>query len=207
MHPPDLTTLWNSPANLPSPAAWDSLLSTIRTRQHRRRRLFLGVLISASFWTILLIIIVGARWWNGQGAALRREWSAPFLLAMQTAAVAWFWMLHFKKSDRAPAVAGKDLRTGLGILLTENRRTCLRQKIIGTLLLITAAAMPAVVSQLQAAGKAGREIQVPFLLGMPLIAVLVILAMVWHYLKVLAPEGRALNEQLAEIREPGITAV
>lgn len=203
MNPPDLTALWNSPANRPAPDAWDSLAATTRARQLRRRRLFLGVLIPASFWTILLVVWLAVRWGGGQGPDLRREWAAPVLLALQMAAVAHFWVLHLK-SGRPPAVAGKDIQTGLRFLFLENRRAGLRLKIIASLLLITAAAMPLVVKQLQAAGKAGAEIQGPFLFGVPGIAGLVIVAMVWHWRKVLAPEGRALNEQLAQIREPFI---
>lgn len=205
MHPADLTSLWNSPSNLPSPAAWDSLLSAVRGRQQRRRRLFLGILISASFWTALVLTVMAWRWWGGHGAEMRREWSALGLLALQPAAIVQFWVLHFK-GTRPPAEAGKDILSGLDTLLRENRRTCWRQKIIATLLLITAASMPLVVNQLQSAGKAGREIQGPFLVGVPVIAGLAILVMLWHFFKVLRPEHRALNEQLAEIREP-ITTV
>lgn len=210
MNPPDLATLWNSPANRPHPAAWDAMLSKIRDRQRRRRRLFLGVLITASIQTILLIVSLTIRGFGGSGGidglvgSLSREWAAVFLLGLQTAAVVRFWILH-GKGDRLAPGAGENLRAGLEILWRENRRTCARQKTIAALLAVMAASMPLVVNQLQAAGKAGEEIRLPFLLGVPVLAVAVILGMAWHFLKILGPEGRALNEQLAEIREPFIT--
>ncbi len=195
MNAPDLDTLWKSPQNQPSPDAMESLKQQLHRRLRGRYRSFLLITGNAAIWLIVVLVRLGHSLMSGGYLDLKREWGALLLLALTLVVLTLFWKQQIRHRRRH-AAASLSIRASLEALVSENRLSRTRLKIVAVLQGAMLAVLPLVVFQLRAAGKAGGEIVVPFLVIFPLIIGAVLLGMFYHDRRHLRPRQKELEAML-----------
>ena len=179
MNSADLERAWRSPRNSADPAALakagDRLFADLE-RRRRARRLFLALVLGAL--TLLSVRVALATWPRGGASAIQpaRDWAALLFLALP-------W-------------------TGFALLARQMRRHERLHRQAGATIRETVRALPVVVGQLRATGKAGDEILWPAFVGWPLLAGAILTALWWQDRHRLLPRRRHLEALWHDLGRP-----
>lgn len=196
----DIENIWRSPQNRPNPAGLEEIktkfVADLR-RRHRGNFIFLViVLIPLAFFTAKIVLHL--LWPDpAQDAVdLRREWALiPLFLIPWTG---WFLLMRLHRQHRRRhAGYDRSISATVSALLDENRSERLRCKAIAGLLIASVVAMPLIVQQLRAVGKAGDEILVPALVIFPAYTVVTLAWSAFRYHRKLLPRKSELEALLA----------
>ncbi len=200
----DIENAWRSPDHRPDSdqlnARRGALLAELR-RRRRRQTIFLGTTLA------LLILLTGAFAWRALGIssppppfAFEQEWGILPFFALPW--IGWFLLLRLNRRH----AAGQDLdhrpiSASIEAALAENHAERLRHGFIAGLLVVSAAVLPFVVSQLQAVGKAGPELELPAYIIYPAYVAAVVAALIVRHRRTLKPRQRTLETLLATYRD------
>lgn len=203
--PSELQILWQSSANTPAPELLEQHRQHLLQRLKQRYRTFWWVTGLASFWLGLLLVKLGFFLRAGGPMNWRQEWGSVLGLMLPMAVLALFWSQQWKHYRRH-SNPGLHIRASLSASLDEIRLGRLRLRVIALMHLILIVLMPVIVLQLQAAGKAGKEILVPFLVILPALLGLILLALWRHDSRTLRPRERELKQLLDPAENPDSSA-
>lgn len=200
----DIENAWRSPGNQPDPNAIEQrrqeFIAELRRRK-RRQAIFLGVVFAAlAAITALLAKQVVAPGPGTDPTDLRGEWSILLFFALPW--IGWLFMLRLHRRHNAATTSNADIpiQESISALLDENQSERRRYVFIAILLAATAIALPLVVHQLQAVGKAGPEIEAPAYIVYPSYVALAIAWIAYRIRRSLRPRQRALESLLAQYR-------
>lgn len=195
----DLEKAWRSPLNRPEPSALAQLKKEfIADHDRRRRNLKRFLFIVAVVITVITLrfLAFALRPEAGQpGFNPAREWGTVLLLLLPWGGVA-FLARQLARHDRAHGDPAPSLAGSVRALLAENRMSRTRLKVMAWLHGATLLALPVVVYQLRAAGKAGEEILLPAFVIWPLIAAGIVFSLWWHDRRKLQPRQLELESLL-----------
>jgi hypothetical protein len=193
----EIQNAWRSPHNQPSPAQLETMKQRfIADHDRRRRGLKLFVTIVAGWLTVVTVRLLMFVF-NPAPAefAWSEEWGTPVMLVLPWVALG-FLVQQLRTHDRDHGASAPTLAAGVQALLAENQMSRTRLKVVALLHAAMLAAVPLVVYQLRAVGKAGDEILVPAFVLWPLVSLVILLAMRWHYRTKLVPRQRELEAVL-----------
>jgi hypothetical protein len=195
----DLEKTWRSPLNRPDPSALDQMKTEFIADHDRRRRnqkRFLFLVVAALTVITLRFLAFALRPDTVQpGFNPAREWGAVLLLLLPWGGVV-FLARQLTRHDRAHGDPAPSLAGSVRALLAENRMSRTRLQAMAWLHAAILLALPVVVYQLRAAGKAGDEILLPAFVVWPLLAASILLGLWWHDRRKLQPRQRELEELL-----------
>jgi len=195
----DLEKTWRSPLNRPDPSALDHMKKEFiadhdRRRRNQKRFLFL-VVAGLTFITLRFLAFALSPEAMQPGFNPAREWGAVLFLLLPWGGVA-FLARQLSRHDRAHGDPAPSLAGSVRALLAENRMSRTRLKAMAWLHGATLLALPVVIYQLRAAGKAGDEILVPAFVIWPLITAGILGGLWWHDRRKLQPRQRELEALL-----------
>ncbi|HRE79604.1 MAG TPA: hypothetical protein PLN52_01085 [Opitutaceae bacterium] len=195
----DIESLWQSPANQLPPEKLahhqKRFLADLR-KKHRGFLLFISsVIVTLTLITGRLVYVFLTRSSGENDLSLPNTW-ASFLLLTLTWIAPLVLILHYRRHRKKTAVDHPTLRDTVAALLSENRLSRFRLKLIASLHGLLLVLLPAVVWQLRSSGRAGDEIVFPAFVLWPAISACILLIMFWHYQKRLRPRQRQLESLL-----------
>lgn len=196
----ELESAWRSPRNRPTAAelAAERLRFTKELEQKRRGVKLLLCVVFVVLSGLTLRLLAAVLWPEpGHEIALTREWAPLLFLALPWIGV-FFLLRRVARHEREHGHPERSLADSVRALLDENRMSRARLKTIATLHAVMLVALPLVVAQLRAVGKAGEEIVLPAFLGWPLVAVGILVAMWWHDRSKLRPRQQQLQALLRD---------
>jgi len=196
----ELERAWRSPRNRPTPAELAADRFRFTDELERRRRgvkLFLFVVFAVL--AVFTVRVFAAVFWPGPGKEIdvTREWAPLFILAMPWLG-AVFLARRVARHEREHGHPERSLADSVRALLDENHMSRARLKTVAALHAVLLVALPLVVWQLRAVGKAGDEIVLPAFVGWPLIAAAILGGMWWHDRRKLVPRQRQLEQLLRD---------
>lgn len=193
----DIQHAWQSPHNGPSPAQLEIMKQQfIADHDRRRRGLKLFLTIIGGWLTVVTVrLLIFAFDPAPAEFVWSEEWGAPVMLVLPWVALGLL-VKQLRAHDRDHGAAAPTLAASVRALLAENQMSRTRLKVVALLHAAMLVAVPVVVYQLRAVGKAGDEILLPAFVGWPLVSVAILLAMRWHYRTKLEPRRRELETVL-----------
>lgn len=200
----DLEKMWHSPLNRADPSALEHLKIEFvadhdRRRRNQKRFLFLVAAV-LTFLTLRFLGFALRPETVPSGFNPAREWGAVLLLLLPWGGAA-FLARQLSRHDRTHGEPAPSLAGSVRALLAENRMSRTRLKAMAWLHGATLLALPVVVYQLRATGKAGDEILVPAFVIWPLIAAGIFLGLWWHDRRKLQPRQHQLEALLQSYKE------
>jgi hypothetical protein len=195
----EIENTWRSPHNRLNPAELEKNKMQLIAELRRRRRATIGLLgvtfLPLAFVTGRLVLHLLHAEAGRDPVDLATEWGVvPFFLLPW---IGWLSMVALYRRHRARHLNyDQSIRASVQALLDENRTERTRCKVIGGLLIASVAALPIVIQQLRAVGKAGDEILVPAYVIYPGYVILMVGWTIWHYRRKLLPRERELEELL-----------
>jgi len=195
----DIESLWRSPLNqLPSEelARHQKRFSDDLKKKHRGFLLFISsVLVTLTAITARLAYVLITRSAGSHPLSLANTWGS-FLLLGLTWVAPIVLILNYRRHRRKAAVDTPTLRDTVLALLSENRLSRARVKLIACLHGLLMVLMPVIVWQLRTSGRAGDEIVFPAFVLWPAISSCILLIMFWYHQKRLRPRQRQLESVL-----------
>lgn len=195
----DIESLWQSPANQLPPeelARHQKRFLADLQKKHRGFLLFItSVIFTLTIITGRLVYVVTTRSAGESPLSLPNTW-ASFLLLTLTWIAPLILILQYRRHRRKTAVDHPTLRDTAAALLSENRLSRFRLKLIACLHGLLLVLLPAVVWQLRASGRAGDEIVFPAFVLWPAISSCILLTMFWYHQKRLRPRQEQLESLL-----------
>lgn len=193
-----LERAWNGPANTPTEAASAYVADTMMETLRRRRRATAGLTgfvgMALVFWSAVIVFRTTT---DPFPFDFGREWGVFPLIALP-----WFGLFLINRQQRRHSLAHPDpyssVAAALRALVDENATARRRLVITTGLMLACVALLALVLRQLAAVGKMTPDnvFQASLLFGGLMAAIAGY--KVWHYLRVLKPEGARLRRLLAD---------
>jgi hypothetical protein len=197
----DIETTWRSRHNRPSPAQLAEMKMQFATDLRARRRAFAiwmtVVLAALVVFTVRLVWFIVAPAPHQDGFDVSREWGVLVLFALPWAA-GIFFLRRFLRHRTQHANYERSIAASVRAALDENRLAQTRTKVIAVLMIALALAMPLIVYQLRAVGKAGDEILLPAFVLFPAFVVVEMLVLRHYLTRKLLPRQRELETVLRD---------
>jgi hypothetical protein len=196
----DVQGIWASAYNQPTAQEVEMMKQMLNKTLRAKYRGFLAIAALASVWMTIPAVQLLKFALGGGNFDPRQEWGSIALLSLPLLALA-ILARQYRRHRVAHSHFEESIQASLRAALDENRLARTRTKIIAVLNAAMLAAMPLIVMQLRAAGKAGDEILVPAFVILPVIIAVVLGTMGWHYARTLKPKQKELEAVLAEYDE------
>jgi len=196
----DFESAWHSTHNRPTSAQLEHQKMEFIAELRRRRRGNFLFLILSGLPLVLFTILVVRHFVSPDPAHtpidLSREWGLIPLYLLPWSG--WIYIVRAHRCHCARhAHPDRSIHASVAALLDENRSERARCRFIAGLLLASLLVLPVLVLQLRAAGKAGDEIFVPFLVLFPAILLGIVGGIAVHYRRKLLPRQKELQALLA----------